>query len=183
MRQRLLLARSLVAQPRVLLLDEPTRSLDPVSAESLRRFLRDDLARRAGCTIVLATHNAEEAFHLCDRVGILDRGRLLAVGRASELVDRFGDARYRLCVGGEADRVRHLLAATAIAHDVTVEPTEEAAWQMVECALAGGTGTAAEVVATLVTAGIPVARCERVGLPLAELIRRVVRQGEEVGGA
>ncbi|HSH46152.1 MAG TPA: ABC transporter ATP-binding protein, partial [Longimicrobiales bacterium] len=75
MKQRLLIARALLGNPRVLLLDEPTRSLDPVSARRFRRFLREELAARQGCTVLLATHSADEAFDLCDRVAILDRGR------------------------------------------------------------------------------------------------------------
>src|SRR5690606_27038464 len=63
MRQRLLVARALLSSPRVLLLDEPTRGLDPLSARALRAFLKDDLCRRQGRTVLLATHNAEEAFH------------------------------------------------------------------------------------------------------------------------
>ena len=70
MKQRLLVARTLLARPSVLLLDEPTRSLDPISARSFRRFLREDVALAQGCTVLLATHNAEEAFELCDRVGV-----------------------------------------------------------------------------------------------------------------
>src|SRR5262245_8535234 len=68
MRQRLLIARALLARPKVLLLDEPTRSLDPISARAFRTFLRDEIAGRRNCAVLLATHNAEEAFDLCDRV-------------------------------------------------------------------------------------------------------------------
>ena len=81
MRQRLLIARALLGSPRVLLLDEPTRSLDPISARQFRRFMTRLIREETKCTVVLATHSTEEAMELCDRVGVLDRGRLLAVGR------------------------------------------------------------------------------------------------------
>jgi len=82
MRQRLAIARALLPQPAVLLMDEPTRSLDPLATAALYRVIR---STRAGCTIVLATHSLAEAEALCDRVAILHRGRLLAWGTVSEL--------------------------------------------------------------------------------------------------
>ena len=96
MLQRLLIARALLTRPRLLLLDEPTRSLDPISAREFRTFLREELATRRGCAVILATHNAEEAFELCDRVGVLHQGRLLASGVASQLSREFLGVRYRL---------------------------------------------------------------------------------------
>jgi ABC-type multidrug transport system ATPase subunit len=96
MLQRLLIARALLTRPRLLLLDEPTRSLDPISAREFRTFLRDELARERGCAVILATHNAEEAFELCDRVAVLDHGRLLASGVAEHLSREFMGVRYRL---------------------------------------------------------------------------------------
>jgi ABC-2 type transport system ATP-binding protein len=96
MLQRLLIARALLTRPRLLLLDEPTRSLDPISAREFRAFLRDELARERGCAVILATHNAEEAFELCDRVAVLDHGRLLASGVAEQLSREFMGVRYRL---------------------------------------------------------------------------------------
>ena len=85
MKQRLLIARALLSRPSVLLLDEPTRSLDPVSARDFRRFLREEVAGRQGCTVMLATHDADEALELCDRLAVLHRGRLVAQGTAREL--------------------------------------------------------------------------------------------------
>jgi ABC-2 type transport system ATP-binding protein len=81
MMQRLLVARALLGRPRVLLLDEPTRSLDPAAAHAFRAFLREELSTRRGCAVLVATHRSEEAFELCDRVIVLNRGRIAAEGR------------------------------------------------------------------------------------------------------
>jgi ABC-2 type transport system ATP-binding protein len=78
MRQRLNVARALLDRPTVLLLDEPTRSLDPV-ATSMVRALVARLAVEDGVTIVIATHDLDEAESLCDRVAILDTGLLRAI--------------------------------------------------------------------------------------------------------
>ncbi|HSB54893.1 MAG TPA: ABC transporter ATP-binding protein, partial [Gemmatimonadales bacterium] len=96
MKQRLLLARALMARPRMLLLDEPTRSLDPVAARSFREFLRRDVGRSQGCTVILATHDPDEVRDLCDRVGVLHQGRLVAMGTVQALSAPLGYHRYRL---------------------------------------------------------------------------------------
>ncbi len=84
MRQRMAIARGLLSEPRVLFIDEPTRSLDPISARSVRIFLREKVIG-AGRTAILATHNMSEAERLCDRVAIMDRGHIIAVGSIQEL--------------------------------------------------------------------------------------------------
>lgn len=76
MRQKLAIARGLIMDPSILLLDEPTRSLDPLSAQQLWTFIREELVGRQQKTVVLATHNMEEATHLCDEVAILHGGEV-----------------------------------------------------------------------------------------------------------
>lgn len=84
-KQRLSIARALLHRPRVLFLDEPTRSLDPTAASHLHRFIQEELQGREGITILLTTHRLEEAQRLCHRIGIMHRGRLRACGTVPEL--------------------------------------------------------------------------------------------------
>ncbi len=84
MRQRLALARALMHDPPLLILDEPTAGLDPQAAEWIRRLL-ETLSRDQARTIVLATHNMQEADRLCGVVGILDQGRLIALDTPAAL--------------------------------------------------------------------------------------------------
>ena len=174
MKQRLLIARALLARPRVLLLDEPTRSLDPVSARAFRLFLREEISRRHGCTVLLATHNAEEALELCDRVAILDRGRLLAVGAAEQLAEELGDERYELWTTTPQHPAIAALVARGLVGGLTLGGTDADGWTRVRVAIPGGPGRAADALAALTAAGIAVARFERVRLDLADLIERVV---------
>jgi ABC-2 type transport system ATP-binding protein len=88
MRQKLAIVRGLLSEPRVLFVDEPTRSLDPVSAQSVRSFLREKVVDKEK-TVVLATHNLTEAEQLCDRLAILDHGRVVAMGTVKELRSLF----------------------------------------------------------------------------------------------
>jgi ABC-2 type transport system ATP-binding protein len=174
MKQRLLIARALIARPKILLLDEPTRSLDPLSARALRAFLREEIVQRQGCTVLLATHNAEEALELCTRVGVLDRGRLLAAGTAEALSREIGDERYRLWTRAPAHPGIAALAERGIVRDVAVQSTDEPGWVRVEMEIPGGLDRASQVTAFLVEQGVVVARLERAALSLAELIERVV---------
>jgi ABC-2 type transport system ATP-binding protein len=80
MKARLSLARALLADPPVLFLDEPTRSLDPLLQIEIRTFMRDTLAKQLGKTLLLVTHSLEEAAAVCDRVLILHEGRVVHIG-------------------------------------------------------------------------------------------------------
>lgn len=86
MRQKIASCSALLHEPRVLLLDEPLTGFDPLSARRMKEVLRE-LCRR-GVTVFLSTHVLEIAERMCDRVGILDRGRLIAVGTMEELRDQ-----------------------------------------------------------------------------------------------
>lgn len=88
MKQRLAIARGLLSDPEVLLLDEPTRSLDPLSARRIQNFIKDELKGRQGKTIVLATHNMEEATYLCEQVAILHRGKVRACDTVAAVADK-----------------------------------------------------------------------------------------------
>jgi ABC-2 type transport system ATP-binding protein len=112
MRQRLALARALLADPDILLLDEPTRAVDPVHAEQLRATIRDELVRRRGKTVVLATNLLDEAWNLCDRVAVLNAGRLIAVGRGEDLRARAaGHRHYAIAVDRIDDGLLRRLGA------------------------------------------------------------------------
>jgi ABC-2 type transport system ATP-binding protein len=85
MQQKLGLARALLTNPPILLLDEPTKSLDPRAAFAFRAFVRDVLARSLKKTILIVTHNIDEAKHCCDRVGLMEHGRLSSLGSWREM--------------------------------------------------------------------------------------------------
>jgi ABC transporter DrrB family efflux protein len=88
MRRRLDLASSLLTQPRVLFLDEPTTGLDPRSRNEIWEIVRD--LRREGTTILLTTQYLEEADQLADEIAVIDHGRVIAEGTGNELKDRVG---------------------------------------------------------------------------------------------
>jgi len=88
MRRRLLLAMALISDPDILFLDEPTSGLDILSARIIRNMLLE--LKKQGKTIILTTHNIDEAGLLCDRVAIMKKGKIIASGTPEELKIRFG---------------------------------------------------------------------------------------------
>jgi len=87
MQQKISIARALVLNPPILLLDEPTTGLDPKSRRDVQSFL-ERLKEREGTTILLTTHDMAEAERLCARIGFLAHGKLVAEGTARELISR-----------------------------------------------------------------------------------------------
>ena len=85
MKQRLALARALLTGSRIVLLDEPTKGLDPLMQVEMQRFFRRTLVERLGCTVLLVTHSVAEAEAVCDRVAILQRGVIVRVGKPREV--------------------------------------------------------------------------------------------------
>ena len=175
MMQRLLIARALLASPRVLLLDEPTRSLDPLSARDFRRFLREELADRRGCAVLLATHSADEAFELCDRVAVLDRGVLLATGSTPELSTEFIGTRYQLWTTAPEHAALAKLGARGGARVVGEPSISTEGWSTLTLEIDGRLDGASRALQQLVAAGMPIARFESASFSLAELIERVVQ--------
>lgn len=96
MRQRLALVRALLSDPPVVILDEPTKALDPLSAVAFRTAVREQLVKAQGRTVLVATNQLEEAWSVCDRVAILHSRRVAAVGEPREL-----DARIPGHSGGQ----------------------------------------------------------------------------------
>jgi ABC-2 type transport system ATP-binding protein len=83
-------------------MDEPTRSLDPISAQSMRRLIADHIIGELGCTVILATHSMDEAEELCDRLALIRAGRIVATGTIAQL-------RQQLQYGVRCElRVRHM---------------------------------------------------------------------------
>jgi ABC-type multidrug transport system ATPase subunit len=108
--QRLSLARALLHEPRVLLLDEPTRSLDAIAASDFRRFLKSEVLRRGDTSLLFASHTLPEVELLADRIAIIDTGRLLACDTLAALKRTTGAATLEDAFMRLTGRTPHLTA-------------------------------------------------------------------------
>ncbi|GAA2147199.1 ATP-binding cassette domain-containing protein [Kitasatospora kazusensis] len=118
MRRRLTIARSLVNDPEILLLDEPTTALDPQARQVV--WERLSALKRQGVTLIITTHYMDEAEQLCDRLAVMDQGRIVAEGTPAELIERYssrevlelrfpaGDTAQADAVAGLGDRTEVL---------------------------------------------------------------------------
>jgi lipooligosaccharide transport system ATP-binding protein len=122
LKRRLTIARGLLNDPKILVLDEPTTGLDPQARHLVWQKLR--LLRQQGVTMLLTTHYMEEAAHLCDRVVILHQGKIIAEGSPREMIERYAgrDVIEVRAQGAE----REAVLAHFEGHDgVTVEEVED----------------------------------------------------------
>ena len=116
MRQKLNVTRALLHDPPVMFLDEPTKGMDVLTAETLRNLLRAELVERRGKTVLLTTHDLDEMEALCDRVGVLQSGQLRAVGKPQDLIgEATATVVYRLeLIGVQNGLAEHLAELPAV---------------------------------------------------------------------
>jgi ABC-2 type transport system ATP-binding protein len=153
MRQRLALARALMHKPEVLFLDEPTSGLDPIAARHVRDLIRR-LSSQEGRTVFLNTHNLPEAQRLCDRVAVLEHGKLMALGTPAELGERILHTTQRIEVEVDPESVEQaasIVRALPGVRDVLTEVD-------VITATGGGRAGVPAIVAALTEAHIPIFR-------------------------
>src|SRR2546425_10387683 len=129
--QRPALIKPLLHDPPVLLLDEPTAGLDPQASRIIRDLIRH-LHREEGKTILLTTHSMEEADQLCERVGIMDQGRIVALDSPPALKRAHqGDMILRMEGDGRADHATAVLRTIPGGASPTLQPLPPAsAWEM-----------------------------------------------------
>ena len=85
MKRKLALARALLADPPILLLDEPTTGLDVISSRNIREFIRNELVKNSGKTVLYTTHYIEEAAQICDRIAVMHKGHFIAIDTTDAL--------------------------------------------------------------------------------------------------
>lgn len=107
MRRRLEIARGFLHSPKVLFLDEPTLGLDPASRKVIWNYIKC-LAQAKNTTIILTTHYMEEADFLCDRIGIIDKGKIIEIGKPEELKRKVGQDIVLLEGNVDIEKLKHL---------------------------------------------------------------------------
>jgi ABC-2 type transport system ATP-binding protein len=175
-RQRVGLADALVGDPPLLLLDEPTASLDPNQISQVRLLIR-----KLGLTrmVLLSTHVLSEVEAVCDRAVLISRGKIVADGPISDVTARHQAGAYLLRVRGDADRTRVVAASVETLGTVNITPTVDG---IVTLHVTFERGAVFEreierLVATLVGGGIGVVEVRPVQSPLEHVFAELTRDG------
>jgi ABC-2 type transport system ATP-binding protein len=109
-RQRVALCRAMLHEPTVLLLDEPTSSLDPIAAKRVRQLILN-LSQKYGQTFFINSHNLAEVERICDRIAIIDKGRILIAGETQELRDKLRTQRvFRIVISNGMEKAKQIAA-------------------------------------------------------------------------
>jgi ABC-2 type transport system ATP-binding protein len=166
--QQLALARTLLPGPRVLLMDEPTRSLDPVAAAGIRKFVRQTLVDGQGKTVLWCTHNLQEADEICNGLAIIHQGRLIAAASAADIASMIKlENRFRL-------KLDRLPAGTGL-DDLLVPESIISNNGFVEIEIIVPAPHFPEIVKQLVDSGINVYHCTRTKIDLETIFEKLTR--------
>jgi len=184
MRQRLLIARCLLHEPSLLILDEPADGLDPRGRSDLRRIL--GRVRERGVTVIISSHILRELDDLCDQVAIMQRGRLVVDGQVGDIIDRYEVSRFvyelrimnelRTPAGADLPAETALPRARAVLarHRVLIEREGQAdGLPCLTIQVQGGEAMMADVLASLVSAGVGVVTVGRVRSRLEDVYDRL----------
>jgi ABC-2 type transport system ATP-binding protein len=172
LKQRLCLARALVHDPVVLLLDEPASGLDPRARVEMREILKE--LRGMGKTIIISSHILPELTELCTMIGIIDHGRMRAMGTVQDVIGGLSaDRRLRITVVGDKE------PAVAILEPLDAVLSVQVAQGTIEATYKGDEAAAADILQALTAAGIKVSTFSQVDGGLEEAFMRAT--SEEVG--
>jgi len=161
MGQKVQIAATLLTEPELCVLDEPFSGLDPINLRMVRELIRE--RQVAGRTTILSTHQMNMVEELCDRVGLIHQGRLMAYGEIAEVRERYSLPEVRVTLDGEPPRIDQIESAT---HEGNSN------WRL----RLKRDVRPRDVLAELVGAGTPVDRFERVLAPMEEVFVRIVQQ-------
>lgn len=172
MKQKLAMARALLHRPALLFLDEPTSGLDPAAAARLRDDL-ENLVEREGVTVFLNTHNLAEAERLCQQIGIIHRGKLVANGSPADLRSQAGSPQLEISgTGFTAEVVQDLLKRPEVA---SVEQNNKRLTVQLNEAI-----ETAPLVSMVVSKGVQVEEVVKTQSSLEEVFLRLVNENEQV---
>ncbi len=181
MRQRLGIAQALVAAPRLLILDEPVSSLDPEGRRDLLALIAD---LRASATVIFSTHVLADVERICDRVGIMDRGRLVTEGPLDELLARYALPIYRIePATGQDEAVARLVATLRATPWIDGVVADDPGPGRILVSVSDERAAAAGLLPLIVAAGVRLDAFERARPTLEDVFLRLVGRDAPNGAA
>ncbi len=178
MKQRASIARGLLHDPPVILMDEPTRMLDPIGAFEIHSLIREQIAAE-GRTVLVATNLMTEAEVLCDRLLLIDRGRPVLGGTVEEFRAAIRrDTVYRFMIGGQIGEALHLLAAAPGVHEAKCESVRAGVAEVV-VTFDSNSNVLPSIIRLLVDANVEIISCSKEDVSLDQVFRAMVIERPE----
>lgn len=175
-KQRMAIARGLLTRPKILLMDEPTKGVDPVGAAELVRLIQQRIVGLWHPTILVTSHNLVEIERLCDRVALMHRGRMLALGAIDELRAKVRRTdTYRLSVSG-LDEITVETLVTDCGGDARVQTEPAENGLDVEVSFAVGSRGFPSLVRAIVNAGGDLVSCTSSQVSLEEIFHALLEE-------
>ncbi len=170
-RQRLALCRALLHKPQVLLLDEPTAALDPIAAKRVRELILS-LSKQSGQTFFINSHNLGEVQRICDRIAIIDEGKILLAGKTTELREKLqAQQEFRIRVDGD------LSEAAAIAESADYVESVETEVDSLLLVITDPIKNNSRLMRTLLDAGVKIFEFAEEEATLEDLYLEVIKGG------
>ncbi|MEI6317216.1 MAG: ABC transporter ATP-binding protein [Pseudomonadota bacterium] len=177
-RQRFAFARAMLHRPRILFMDEPTKGLDPNASASMLQVIKERILPAWQPTILVTSHNLTEIEKLCDRVAIVDRGRLLRLGTLGELARSIrSQEAYSVQVAALQPRMLDKLRALLGDERVRVRNQEQG---LLELGFEDGEHGLTRALSVLIESGATIRRCEPIEVSLEDVFRQTVAQPQAV---
>ncbi|MDF2840117.1 MAG: ABC-type multidrug transport system, ATPase component [Clostridia bacterium] len=172
MKQRLCLARSLIHNPKILILDEPASGLDPRARVEMKAILRN--LKDMGKTILISSHILSELAEMCTSIGIIDNGKMVISGTVADIMQQiYSKKLIKLKVNDKLEEAVTILKEFPFIDKITTGEN------LIQCGFDGGDEDMSRVLNTLITRGIPVATFAQLDGNLEDVFMKVTKGGEE----
>ena len=173
MKQKMAIARGLLNEPEILLMDEPTKSLDPGAAQNLREFIKERLVKEQGKTVFLSTHHLEEAEQICDRIAIINKGTIKAYGTLNELRDMIEKREiYVITVKNLSNSVPDQLRDLNGVNDLSTHASSDAV--TLEIQLSNTESVLPQIIATIVNSGGEIHACSTKEIVINDIFSQLI---------
>jgi ABC-2 type transport system ATP-binding protein len=176
-KQKLALARGMLTDPEILFLDEPTRTLDPITTRKLRAFIREIIVKEQRKTIIIATNNMQEAEELCDRIAVLRKGKLMLCESVKNAKVSFnGNSRYIIELNENCNNIEQKLQSNILGAKIVNSTREfsDLSGSVLTVEIEAENIKISEIVRNLVLAGIRVETFIPKRLSLDEIFAKIV---------
>jgi ABC-2 type transport system ATP-binding protein len=179
-KQKMAIARGLLSNPEILLMDEPTRSLDPYAARKIQDFIKKKVVFEEGKTVFLATHNLLEAEYLCDRLAIINKGHIIACGGTQEIKKLLNKKeKYHIIIKNYHSVIHHRLSQMNGLSIKVIQLEDESKSTLLKVELVDKK-MIADLVAFLVNSGAKIFSCSPQDMSLSEIFSAMMEDNKEV---